>query len=128
MNPNIKAALTVINRTLSPRRAAKKRSQRFVVYKGQRYRVSGQMMIPVEPIAGRKISEETERNRESYRCAFCGRFGKNQSDGFYDREDRADEGSSVLVFCNEAHAEAYHARKIACAQGPTGKSGIRGRG
>ena len=63
----------------------------------------------------RKISDETERNRENYRCAHCGRFGKYDSEGFYDREDRDDESSSVIVFCNERHADAYHHRKRLCS-------------
>ena len=64
----------------------------------------------------RHINEDAERARETYRCAQCGRFIAHDIDGYFDREDRADESSSVIVFCNEAHADRYHARKPVCAE------------
>lgn len=58
----------------------------------------------------RKISEETARDRETYRCAQCGKFIEHETDGFFDREDRANDCSTVLLFCNEAHADKFHAK------------------
>lgn len=61
----------------------------------------------------RKISEDAQRERETYRCAYCGKFIARDTDGFFDREDRDDESSPVLVFCNESHADAKaSARRI----------------
>jgi hypothetical protein len=60
----------------------------------------------------RKVSDDAKRTRETYRCAFCGKFIRYETDGFFDREDRMDESSSVLVFCNEAHADANHRRTV----------------
>ena len=58
----------------------------------------------------RTFSEETERDRETYRCSHCGKFIAHETDGFFDRENREDESSSVLVFCNESHADRYHSK------------------
>lgn len=57
-----------------------------------------------------RISEDTKRHRATWRCAHCGRFIE-YDEGFADREDRGDDCSSVLMFCNEAHADAFHGGK-----------------
>jgi hypothetical protein len=45
------------------------------------------------------------------RCPYCARFVPADADGYYDRENREDECSPVLIFCSEEHAEKFHARK-----------------
>lgn len=58
----------------------------------------------------RSLSDQTLRDRENYRCAHCGKFIAHDTDGFFDREDRESDSSPVLVFCDERHADAYHAK------------------
>lgn len=61
------------------------------------------------------INEGAVRAREDYRCPHCGRFISHDTNGFFDRENRDDETSAVLVFCSEEHANRYHDRKcVAC--------------
>lgn len=57
-----------------------------------------------------KVSDDTKLHRATWRCAHCGRYIE-YDEGFSDREDRNDDCSSVLMFCGETHADAFHAPK-----------------
>lgn len=56
-------------------------------------------------------------DKHDERCPFCGRFIKQNADGYYDREDRTDELSQVVCFCVKDCADKFHANKnaFACA-------------
>jgi hypothetical protein len=60
----------------------------------------------------RKLSDEAEREREVYRCAFCGKFTGRDTEPFYGLEDRSNDCAPVVPFCNEAHEEANHRRNV----------------
>lgn len=46
-------------------------------------------------------------NSSCDKCPNCGKFVSIE-EGFYDREDRADEGSYMQVFCDERCADSWH--------------------
>ena len=64
-------------------------------------------------ILGRMNSRrKITREQSIYRCSYCKKFIPFQSEGFFDLEDRSDEFSSILVFCNEDHADKAHMRRV----------------
>jgi endogenous inhibitor of DNA gyrase (YacG/DUF329 family) len=59
----------------------------------------------------KKLSAETIAERETYRCAHCGKWTGRDDEPFYSLEDMRDDCAPVLPFCSEAHADAYHTKR-----------------
>lgn len=57
-----------------------------------------------------RICDDVKRHQAIWRCSHCGRWIPYDG-GFSDRENRNDDCASVLMFCDEEHADAFHAPK-----------------